>query len=558
MHREQYADFGPGLACPIIGVREMTDHYDVVQIGYGPVGQTFAALLGKHGYKIGVFERELERYPFARAGHVDDEIMRIFQGIGAADEIEARAIPIPSYEFMNASGERLLHIDWSEASPSGWKSHYLFYQPYLEDALIRSGEKSGTVTVHRGWEAVELVQHADHVQITLAEGRKRDGKWVAGGRTRTVTASYVIGADGANSFVRQACELNRDDLGFSAEWLVVDLRPHQPDADIGLPDAAQICNPMRPASLFRWGGREHSRGEFMLLPGETAEQMQDPATVWKLFAPYGVGPDNVDIVRRAVYRFRGLLTESFRNNRVLLMGDSAHLMPPFLGQGACAGIRDAQNLAWKLDLVLRGLASSELLDTYTPERKPHVEAIIRNSIALGQIVCVSDPEIAAKRDQAFLSGMVPPPPPFPGLTNGILHRSPSGKVEDPVGQLAVQGRVRHRGVARRFDDVFGPGWMLLSRKANPLRSLSDDQRAYLDALGVRAVYVTRGALPEADDIAMDYDLTYTKWFSELGVEAVLVRPDFYIYGTASTLADLSDLVDGLARQVPLRVPAIAA
>jgi len=227
----------------------------------------------------------------------------------------------------------------------------------------------------------------------------------------------------------------------------------------GLPSAMDSHRAGLFARTNRWGGREHFRGEFMLLPGETAEQMQDPATVWKLFAPYGVGPDNVDIVRRAVYRFRGLLTESFRNNRVLLMGDSAHLMPPFLGQGACAGIRDAQNLAWKLDLVLRGLASSELLDTYTPERKPHVEAIIRNSIPLGQVVCVSDPEIGAKRDQAFLSGMVPPPPPFPGLTNGILHRSPTGKVEDPVGQLAVQGRVRHRGVARRFDDVFGPGWM---------------------------------------------------------------------------------------------------
>ena len=528
--------------------------YDVVQIGYGPVGQTCAALLGRAGHRVGVFERSPECYPLPRAGHLDHEIMRIFQGIGAADDVERHSIPIADYDWFNGAGELLLHLDWNAPAPSGWKSDYLIYQPYVEDGLMRAAAGHASVDISHGWEAVDLIQHPDHVEVTLREGHRLNGGWEPTGQTRTVTADYVLGADGANSFVRRRSELNWQDFGFSEDWLVLDIRPNDPDADIGLPEAAQICDPARPRSLFRWLGREHCRGEFMLLPGETPEQMTQPETAWQLLQPYGLSAENAHIVRRTVYTFRSLLADSFRRNRVLLIGDAAHLMPPFMGQGMCSGIRDAANLSWKLDLVLRGTCSPSLLDTYTTERRPHADAVIHASIELGRIICIADPQAAAARDQAFMTGQVPPPPPFPGLIGGILQRDEDGRVQAPVGQLSVQGRVFYRDQTARLDDIIEPGWTLLSRVADPLAALSAPQREYLSAIGVTAVHITRANMP-GGTAAVDLDATYHRWFSELDADAVLIRPDFYVYGTAATVADLPELVDSLTAQMGIRVGA---
>lgn len=528
----------------------MTD-YDVIQIGYGPVGQAFVAMLGQAGHNVGVFERSPDTYPLPRAGHVDHEVMRIFQSVSAAEHVEVHSIPIPDYDWFNGKGELLLHLDWDAPTPSAWKADYLIYQPHVEDALMSAVKRHDTVDVHHGWEAVELTQHPDHVEVSLREGHRNDGRWDATGRTRTVTASYVIGADGANSFVRQSCEVNWFDFGFSEDWLVLDVRPHDPDVDIDMPEAGQICDPARPLSLFRWLGREHCRWEFMLLSGETSEQMLEPPVAWDLLSRWGVTHDNASIVRRTVYTFRSLLADSFRRNRVLLIGDAAHLMPPFMGQGMCSGMRDAKNLAWKLDLVLNGTASPSLLDTYTTERRPHAEALIHASIELGRIVCLADPAAAAERDEAFMTGQVPPPPPFPGLSDGILHRSPSGAVVSPVGQLGVQGRVLYKNTVGKLDDIFGPGWTLLSRKADPQSALSEVQRDFLQAIGAHVVHVTRANMGDGS-AAVDLDATYTSWFTQLGADAVLVRPDFYVFGVA-TLERLPHLIDSLSNQLPLQL-----
>jgi len=261
--------------------------------------------------------------------------------------------------------------------------------------------------------------------------------------------------------------------------------------------------------------------------------------------PYGLTEDNAQIVRRTVYTFRSLLADSFRRNRALLIGDAAHLMPPFMGQGMCSGLRDAKNLAWKLDLVLTGTAAPALLDTYTTERRPHAHSVIDASMELGRIICIADPQAAAERDAAFMSGQVPPPPPFPGLTDGILHRSATGSVEGPVGQLSVQGRVLYQNTVGRLDDLLGSGWTLLSRKADPQQHLNDQQRDFLTSISVQTLHVTRATMPDGT-AAVDLDATYARWFADLNAESVLVRPDYYIFGVAETLKQLPDLVDSLS------------
>lgn len=523
-----------------------SEHYDVIQIGFGPVGQTQAALLGAQGHRVAVFERWPALYPMARAGHVDHEIMRVFQNIGAAAAIERASIPIPDYEWINGEGKLILHLDWNHATPSGWKSDYLIYQSYVEDALISSVRRETSVEVNTGWEATAITDCGDHVEVTVRQGTLDGEQWVPTGKTRTVTARYLIGADGANSLVRRTFDMPMTDLGFQEDWLVLDIRPDHADLNIDMPEAAQICDPARPRSLFRWLGREHARMEFMLLPGEHPAEMKTAENAWRMLSDYGLNADNCQVVRRAVYTFRSLLADNFRQGRVLLVGDAAHQMPPFMGQGMCSGVRDAVNLAWKLDLVLSGTAPETLLDTYTTERRPHADELIKTSIQLGKIVCVADPQAAAARDAMFLKGEAPPLPPFPWLQYGVVSQAQEG--DTLTGHLGLQARVAVQGQTGLLDDLTGHGWRILSRD-RATRDVVRRHDALLGALKARHLLIHRANVDL--DSVIDVDGDYNRWFGAAEADTVIVRPDFYVYGVARTPDELSELLDQLTHDLGL-------
>jgi 2-polyprenyl-6-methoxyphenol hydroxylase-like FAD-dependent oxidoreductase len=524
-----------------------TDLFDVVLIGYGPVGQAMAALLGQQGHSVAVFERQPALYGFARAGHIDHEIMRILQSIGIADAFSKVSFATSEYELLSADGKVLLHLSGSGESPSGWPPDLIMYQPDLEDLLHQAVQSHPSVEIHYGWEGYALTQHDDHVEVTVREGKKGEqGQWTPTGEMRTVRARYVIGADGANSFVRRTLGIDWEDLGFEENWLVIDYRPDDLEARIDMPVMAQICDPARPTTVGHQQG-SYCRWEFMLLPGEKPEEMAAPAKVWELLSRW-VKPADGHLLRHVVYTFRSTLAEQWRKGRVLLAGDSAHLMPPFLGQGLCSGIRDAKNLAWKLDLILQGNADTSLLDTYSIERRPHVRSIIEQAVMLGRIICITDPTLAAARDQAFLAGVVPPPPAFPGLADGILHRDAAGVPISPAGQLSLQGRVSYQGRTGRFDDLVGQGWVLMSLSTDPRSVLNAQQLAFLDKLGTKIVQV-RAAGEKGEHEVVDIDGDYTRFFAQGGFEAILTRPDFYIFGCAPSLRDLATLVDELQTQI---------
>ena len=389
--------------------------------------------------------------------------------------------------------------------------------------------------LYRGGEAVDLLPAEDHVKLILRD-------WETG-TVRSLRARYVIGADGANSFVRRAVGIAWADLGYRSQELVVDYRPHDPLAPIkDLPDLAMVCDPARPAFLMRRLGWKHARWEFAFLPGETAQEMQDPRRAWELLAPW-VTPADGELVRHVVYPFRSLLATDWRRGRVLLVGDAAHVMPPVIGQGVCTGIRDATTLAWKLDLVLIGAADEGLLDTYTAERRPHASALIEIAVRLARMWEITDPVEAAKRDAALLDGDAQPPH-FPGLVGGVLHRDPTGAPVPPAGELFVQGRVAYRGRTGRYDDVIGPGFQLMAWNNDPLCVLPDDQVRFLHAIGARIVEVTNRYRPSGD-IVDDLRGVYGRWFAEHRAEAVVVRPDYYVFGAVADIAELPRLVNDL-------------
>jgi len=510
--------------------------YDVVQVGYGPVSEILALALARRGHRVAVFERWRERYPLPRAVCIDHELYRVLSALGMGAQLPAVSHAGPQYRWFNAEWKELLSIDWASESISGGPEVNFVHQPTLEKMFEDEVKARPEVSLNLGWEAVEATQTGDFAQLVVRDTES--------GETRTVRCKYLIGADGANSLVRQAIGSTQEDRGFEADWLVIDVLPNE-GVTLDIPPAAQYCNPQRPTTIVPAGvreGRYFRRWEFMRLPHETREELEHEQVAWRLLAPW-VRRDQATIVRHKVYTFRSLLADTWRQGRMLIAGDAAHVMPPFMGQGMCAGLRDDWNLAWKLDLVLRGLADDSLLDTYQPERRPHVSDVIDLSMYLGKIICIPDAAKAAERDAAFFGGKAPPPPAFPSLTDGILRRDAQGRVQAPAGLLSPHGTVRQGARTGRFDDLVGLGFVVVSRQPQALARLGARQRGFLAALGARCVCVTADG---AGDTLADIDGKYLPFMQQHGIGTMVVRPDFYLYGAASQADEVNALIDALA------------
>ena len=497
--------------------------YDVAIVGAGPVGLLSALMLGQRGLSVALYERWPNFYPLPRACTIDHEAIRILQDAGLADEFGPLVDPVIGpqrpYRFLNRTGETLLQIDWNRPGKSGWAQANGFFQPDLERMLVRRLEAIDHVRIFRGWELVELEQGADIVTLRLEEAAADDRPASA------VEARYVIGADGARSKVRDLLGIEQTDLGFSYDWLVVDVVPHEDR--VWHPYVVQHCDPARPTTLVNSGpGRR--RWEFMRLPGESIEDLNTADFAWALLARWNITPENATLERHAVYTFRGAWADAWQRGRVFLAGDAAHLMPPFLGQGLCSGMRDAAALAWRLAAVLRGDAGYDLLESYGPERNGHVQEIIRQAVEMGRIICMLDPNDVAARDERMIAAIRDPalalrPPPEPRLGDGGAYLS-----GDPnAGYLALQGRVSRHGRTGLFDDVVGAGWQLLLRGGDAKINFTAEATETIERLDV----IVADFGPDGDTI--DVDGNYTAWFDRLGVDAVLVRPDFYIFGSAS-------------------------
>lgn len=506
--------------------------YDVIQIGYGPVSETLALMLGRQGRSVVVCEKWRTRYPLPRAVCIDHELYRVLAANGMAAVLPSITHGGPVYRWFNADWRELLAIDWAAPSISGGPEVNFVHQPTLELALDDAVRALGTVELELGLEAVRVSQDA-----ALAHVELRD---IDTGHQRTLSARYVIGCDGANSLVRGTIGGALEDRGFEADWLVIDvlLKPGVTIEQLGIPAAAQYCNPDRPTTIVPAGvrdGQTFRRWEFMRLPGESIAEMERVERVWELLSPWA-GPDHVELVRHKVYNFRSLIAQRWRDGRLLIAGDAAHVMPPFMGQGMCSGIRDAANLAWKLGLILDGRSDDRLLDTYQAERQPHVQQITDISIYLGKIICVPDHAVAEARDRAFLEDTAPPPQPFPCLTDGLI-RHKNGVPTDGAGRLAPHVDICVQGKPMRLDEHAGGGFFIVTIGNWPPPPIDTETADLLAGIGWR--YVALG------NEVVDLDGRLSAYLQKNGWHAIVVRPDFYIYGAArdgrELLAVLADL-----------------
>lgn len=506
--------------------------YDVIQVGYGPISEALALTLGRQGRRVAVCERWRERYPLPRAVCIDHELYRMLQAIGLEEVLPGVTQPGPLYQWFNADWKELLAIDWSKPSISGGVEVNFVHQPTLEQALDDAVRQQPGVDLHLGCEVIAVAQDDAGVTVTVRE---------EGVGERQLSGKYVVGCDGANSLVRRAIGSGQEDRGFEADWLVIDVRlkPGVTIEKLGIPAAGQYCNPERPTTIVPAGisgDAVYRRWEFMRLPGESAQDLESESRVWELLSPWA-GPEEIELVRHKIYNFRSLMADRWRDRRLLIAGDAAHVMPPFMGQGMCAGLRDGWNLAWKLGLVLDGRADDRLLDTYQLERQPHVRQLTDLSIYLGKVICVPDAAAAAERDRTFFEGRAAPPPDFPHLTDGLLHRPTGDALQPGAGLLAPHVELRQDGQTVRLDALEGGGGFLLITRGFDPAPAADALRG----LPLRAVRLG----PEAG-MAEDIDGRIEGFLDEQGWAGMIVRPDFYVYGGAADAAAFERLAHALA------------
>jgi 3-(3-hydroxy-phenyl)propionate hydroxylase len=485
---------------------------DVALVGLGPTGAVLAGLLGRRGLRVIGLERDLDVFPLPRAAHLDHQGLRALQELGCADALLTTMLRNPGLEFLGAERQLLLRLPSRPSSVSGFPASLYFHQPGFDRALRAVAAQCATVDLRFGDRVTDLDDRGDDACLTVAN---------QAGDTYQVHAGWVVGCDGASSVVRELLEIGLEDLGFDQQWLVVDLLLPRPVPT--LPSGAiNFCDPKRPiVTVPIPNGRQ--RFELMVLPGDDLAELQQPTTVLRLLSEW-IPSGAAQLERVAIYTFHGLVATSWRRGRMLLAGDAAHQMPPFLGQGMNSGLRDAVNLAWKLDHVVRGLAPAELLDSYECERKPHVRTIVRAAIEYGRITSMTDVVEAAERDRRFVDdGLLPHekvPFSLPTLQAGPL-------VLDGGGELFPQPP----GTAgQRLDDHIGQRFLVLARDEDALGASSGWWRERVHA------YVTTlaGFAREANTLRI--------WLDKRDADVVVVRPDRYVLGTASNLDAITSAV----------------
>ncbi|RDD69853.1 bifunctional 3-(3-hydroxy-phenyl)propionate/3-hydroxycinnamic acid hydroxylase [Paracoccus versutus] len=434
----------------------MNDH-QVIVIGAGPTGLTTACLLAAYGVPVLVLERNAAPLDIPRAIIADDEGMRTFQSFGLVGDYGPGAMPSEGARYYDDSGN-CFAVTGTGTPAYGFPRRIYINQPDLETVLRRRAAELG-VELRFSSEVTELEQREGDILVTVRD---------AEGGLHRIATQYVAACDGGRSPVRERLGIALQGSTYAQDWIVIDTRND--------PDESRFtrffCSDQRPGASIPApnGGRRY---EFMLLPGETHDEVLAPAMVRELVAPHRA-LDEADIIRKTIYTFHARIAERFREGRILLMGDAAHLTPPFAGQGMNAGLRDAANVAWKLAAVVRGGASPAILDSYFDERRDPAWAMIQLAVAMGDIIM---PLGSAGRDfrQMLLERLAP----FPAVRDYLMQmrfkprpRHPRGLFLDLddqpfegaiVGEMIPQPMVEGPQGSIRLDEALGPGFALIAQ-----------------------------------------------------------------------------------------------
>ena len=475
--------------------------FDVTIVGLGPAGGTLANLLAMHDFSILILDREKSFYPLPRAVHFDDEIMRVFQTIGITKEFLKHTIINKGTKFVNSKDKVIL--DWprpKKITDNGWYPSYRFHQPDLEKKLRKKLKNYKKVLIEQNSEVKKIQNSKNYVDITYLN--------INNHKEYLLRSKYVIGCDGANSITRKQMKTKMDNLGFTQKWAVVDLilkkkKNNLPDRTI------QYSNPKQPATYCRNVGRRR-RWEFAIKKNHSNKKVLSENYIWNFLKPW-LNKSEAIIERKTIYTFESAIARKWRKGRVFIAGDAAHLMPPFMGQGMCAGIRDASNLAWKIANCIRNKFDETLLNTYQSERSLNVKEYIETTMRMGEFVnAVESIQITdnIKSDNKGIKSMQSIKP---KLGKGL------GNLKDRNrGKTFPQFKLKNN---KTLDDHFSKkGMIILSSDIKPKTSLNYSS---LNAKNLSNV---------------------SKYLKNINSKAILVRPDRFILASANSNKDVSLLL----------------
>lgn len=481
------------------------ERVDVAIIGCGTTGLALSRLLEIEGLTVALIDRGRMPIAYPRATHLDDETMRAFQTLGLKD-LEDTFSLVGTYRHYDAKWRMVMAMDMNRGlTEQGWQSDYMFHQPDFEAVLRGHAQNYAGASTWFGWEISGLNAPDDEVVL--------DAREIATGEVSTITASFVVGADGANSRVRKFIGCTQTDHHATHRSLIVDIMPLIEEERVPGRDSwiqAAMPNPLTVLPT----AEPRLRFELMLRPDDDSAEFERTEKAYEVIGPW-LAPHEYRILRSNVYEWRSLTADQWRVGRVLVAGDAAHTMPPHLGQGMCSGIRDATNLAWKLGRVVRGESPAVLLDTYQSERRPHVVAYTTLAAELANRIETLE---APEEEPEVFQAQVLRPPLGPGAldTESAAAGTLSAQPTTPAGEM--------------LDDLVGYRFSLVAT-TEALSAASAATSELLAALNVMIVEADPG--PVAD------------WLAELDVAAALVRPDRYLFGTAADPAELDALATRL-------------
>ncbi|UVS97755.1 bifunctional 3-(3-hydroxy-phenyl)propionate/3-hydroxycinnamic acid hydroxylase [Burkholderia glumae] len=502
----------------------------VAIVGAGPNGAAMANLLGLYGVDTIVVERAPQIVEFPRAVGIDDEALRLFQTAGLADELSRDIIQNVPLRMFKANGECFADIRPS-LREFGWWRRNIFMQHLAERTLRDALKRYPHVSLRTGEELVGLTQDETGVRLQIC---------AADGQRYELDADYVVAADGGRSPVREMLGIKLAGTTHPLKWVVVDVK----NAQLDQPCTALNCDPRRP-NVCIYLPFNYRRWEFLLFPHEDEQAIAQPESVRALIAPYVDDVDRLEIVRARTYTHHSRVAERFVAGRVALIGDAAHLSPPWIGQGLNAGLRDVGNLAWKLAGVVSGSLQPGVISSYESERRDHAKAMIDLADTFGAMLMPTSRLVAFLRDR--LLGLARYAPglkdyvlqmrfkPMPSYTRGMVVTGAS----DAVGRMIVQPEVEAAdGARRKLDEVLGPWFSIIGWRCDPQACLSDQDCAFWAALGARFVQIVRsrsGTCREqritsahGSECVEDVDNAMADWFARHPGPLVVVRPDRYV------------------------------
>ncbi|WP_181723070.1 bifunctional 3-(3-hydroxy-phenyl)propionate/3-hydroxycinnamic acid hydroxylase [Nocardia gipuzkoensis] len=493
-------------------------HYNVIVVGCGPVGATLANLLLDNGHTVAIIEQETAVFDAPRAMMFDDESDRIIADLGVRKAMQDEDIFLfPSHRVIDPRGKTLLAYDVERAGAVvGWT----FHQPTLE-ALLRARLSGPGLDTYFGYRVNTVTGGSELARLLATE--------IDTGREIKLTGDYIVGCDGAASMVRRSMGFGRTDFGFSQSWVVVDAVTRDTATFEAMPDGAQfICRGTR-SGIYAKGCRQHLRFDFRVTPVPGKTDWTEDAR--RQIAEY-VDPSKVDIKRVSPYIFYAGMPDHWRKGRLLVAGDAAHQTPPFAGQGLNMGLRDAVNLAFKLDLVLTGRAADGLLDTYEQERWKNCATVIKAAVGTGKLITSTRRFNAivravalfvANHSRAALRARIRHEVRKRPYRDGFLGRvhKLSGSLMDSPYMLTVSGDCR-------LDQLIGNDFVLLT--AEPAHGAGVE--AFRRRLGGKVVVLG------LDAVSRDGELEV--WLHKNQISAVVVRPDKYVFDAGNDPNELCE------------------